>query len=249
MVQYYSLVCSATPALDCFIMFGSVQSKLPVTTASVEQSFSKLKLIKTQLRNRCGEGRLSDLLLLPIKGTSRLIITRSLTFTNSWLKDGFSFDSCFLTSLTRQLKTANSQNVSSSMFLQQMCLRNKHLKRYTFPVFYYRDVCKIKSTVLFLCKNVFSSLSKVYLRPQLSNLVNPSSFSFISSFKLLNIILHKARTVGFVHHLHWKHIKNGTSNGQYEQDEWLQWAGPLSVFTWTPDCIFKKDLKICEPVL
>ena len=40
---------------------------IPVTTASVERSFSKLKLIKTQLRNRCGESRLSDLLLLSIE--------------------------------------------------------------------------------------------------------------------------------------------------------------------------------------
>ncbi len=36
---------------------------LPVSTATVERSFSKLKLVKTKLRNVCGQERLSDLLL------------------------------------------------------------------------------------------------------------------------------------------------------------------------------------------
>lgn len=40
---------------------------IPVTTASVERSFSKLKLIKTELRNRCGQKRLSDLMLISIE--------------------------------------------------------------------------------------------------------------------------------------------------------------------------------------
>lgn len=38
-----------------------------MTTASVEWSYSKLKLIKTVLRNQCGEKRLSDLMLLSIE--------------------------------------------------------------------------------------------------------------------------------------------------------------------------------------
>ena len=63
LVQYYSLVCSVRPPLDRSIIFGSVQSELPVTTASVQWSFSNLKVIKTQFRNRCGERRFSDLLL------------------------------------------------------------------------------------------------------------------------------------------------------------------------------------------
>lgn len=40
---------------------------LPVSTATVERSFSKLKLVKTKLRSLCKEERLSDLLLLAIE--------------------------------------------------------------------------------------------------------------------------------------------------------------------------------------
>ena len=49
-------------------MLLKTYATIPVTTASVERSFSKLKLIKTVLRNRCGEKRLSDLMLLSIEG-------------------------------------------------------------------------------------------------------------------------------------------------------------------------------------
>lgn len=40
---------------------------LPVSTATVERSFSKLKIIKNKLRSLCREDRLSDLLLLAIE--------------------------------------------------------------------------------------------------------------------------------------------------------------------------------------
>ncbi|KAK1885952.1 Zinc finger MYM-type protein 1 [Dissostichus eleginoides] len=40
---------------------------LPVSTATVERTFSKLKIIKTRLRNLCGQERLSDLLLLAVE--------------------------------------------------------------------------------------------------------------------------------------------------------------------------------------
>lgn len=40
---------------------------LPVSTATVERSFSKLKLVKTKLRSLCKEERLSELLLLAIE--------------------------------------------------------------------------------------------------------------------------------------------------------------------------------------
>lgn len=40
---------------------------LPVSTATVERSFSKLKLVKNKLRTLCSEERLSDLLLLAVK--------------------------------------------------------------------------------------------------------------------------------------------------------------------------------------
>ncbi len=40
---------------------------LPVPTATVERSFSKLKLVKSRLRDVCGQERLLDLLLLAVE--------------------------------------------------------------------------------------------------------------------------------------------------------------------------------------
>ena len=40
---------------------------IPVTTASAERSFSKMKITKTALRSTMGESRLSALLLLSIE--------------------------------------------------------------------------------------------------------------------------------------------------------------------------------------
>ena len=79
----YSLIRSVTPPLDCSIVFGSLQSKLTVTPASVEQSLSKLKLIKTQLRNRHSQ----IFFCCPLRATSELTIMSSLTFINSWPKE------------------------------------------------------------------------------------------------------------------------------------------------------------------
>lgn len=50
-----------------FVKMIKIYATLPVTTASVERSFSKLKIIKSKLRSLCGEERLSDLLLLAIE--------------------------------------------------------------------------------------------------------------------------------------------------------------------------------------
>lgn len=47
-----------------FMKMIQIYTTLLVTTASVERSFSKLKIIKHKLRSLCGEERLSDLLLL-----------------------------------------------------------------------------------------------------------------------------------------------------------------------------------------
>ena len=56
------------------------------------------------------------------------------------------------------------------------------------------------------------------------DLTHLEGWSFIlASDKLLNI-LHKTKIVHFVpHHLHWKHIRKGSLNVQYEQEQWLQW--------------------------
>ncbi|XP_019212484.1 zinc finger MYM-type protein 1 isoform X2 [Oreochromis niloticus] len=50
-----------------FVKMIQIYATLPVTTATVERSFSKLKIIKNKLRSLCGEERLSDLLLLAIE--------------------------------------------------------------------------------------------------------------------------------------------------------------------------------------
>ncbi len=44
-----------------------IYATLPVSTSTVERSFSKLKLVKSSLRSLCNEERLSDLLLLSIE--------------------------------------------------------------------------------------------------------------------------------------------------------------------------------------
>lgn len=49
------------PSIRSFML---ILSCLPVSTATAERSFSTLKLIKTWLRNRCGQNRLTGLALL-----------------------------------------------------------------------------------------------------------------------------------------------------------------------------------------
>ncbi|XP_064120754.1 zinc finger MYM-type protein 1-like [Macrobrachium nipponense] len=45
----------------------TIYATLPVTTATVERTFSKIKLVKTKLRSLSSEERLSDLLLLAVE--------------------------------------------------------------------------------------------------------------------------------------------------------------------------------------
>ena len=45
---------------------------LPVTTATVEQTFSSMKLIKTRLRSRMGENTLEHTMRICIEGPGRL---------------------------------------------------------------------------------------------------------------------------------------------------------------------------------
>lgn len=42
----------------------------------------------------------------------------------------------------------------------------------------------------------------------------------------------------------WKHIIKGSFNVQYEQDKWLHWEKPLSIFIWAHYYCFRTDLKI-----
>lgn len=61
--KYGVLESDLTEVYLLFLLFFT----LPVTTASVERSFSKLKLIKNYLRANIGQGRLSSLALLSIE--------------------------------------------------------------------------------------------------------------------------------------------------------------------------------------
>ena len=45
---------------------------IPVGTASVERSFSQIKMIKTRLRNRLGEDNLSNLMKIAIESPESL---------------------------------------------------------------------------------------------------------------------------------------------------------------------------------
>ena len=45
---------------------------IPVGTASVERSFSQMKMIKTRLRNRLGEDNLSNLMKIAIESPESL---------------------------------------------------------------------------------------------------------------------------------------------------------------------------------
>ena len=51
---------------------SNVCLSIPVATASVERSFSQMKLIKTRLRNRIGEKSLSYLMKIAIESPAKL---------------------------------------------------------------------------------------------------------------------------------------------------------------------------------
>ena len=51
---------------------ASICLTIPVSTASVERSFSEMKLIKTRLRNSLSEGTLSQLMRIGIESPEKL---------------------------------------------------------------------------------------------------------------------------------------------------------------------------------
>ena len=61
--KYHSLLLSFQDVLVAFILFLT----LPVTVATAERSFSKLKLIQTYLRNSMMQARLSGLAVISIE--------------------------------------------------------------------------------------------------------------------------------------------------------------------------------------
>lgn len=67
MVQFLSLLLPYKAAFDCLYKLLLIAVTLPVTSASCERSFSKMKLIKTFLRNSMNNDRLSNIALLSIE--------------------------------------------------------------------------------------------------------------------------------------------------------------------------------------
>nr|CAH7738850.1 unnamed protein product [Callosobruchus chinensis] len=63
LVKFSSLASSFPELITASFLFLT----LPVTTATAERSFSKLKLIKNYLRTSMGQERLSDISLLSIE--------------------------------------------------------------------------------------------------------------------------------------------------------------------------------------
>lgn len=55
------------PLFPALYQLVKIHATLPVSTATVEHSFSRLKLVKSRLRSLCGQERLSDLLLFGIE--------------------------------------------------------------------------------------------------------------------------------------------------------------------------------------
>ena len=59
-------------AFPNLVTLASLAIVLPVTTATVERSFSDMKLIKTRLRNRLGEESLDQTMRICIEGPDTL---------------------------------------------------------------------------------------------------------------------------------------------------------------------------------
>ena len=61
-----------------------LQLVLPVTTATVERSFSDMKLVKTRLRSRLGENTLDQLMRVGIEGLERLSDNELEAILDNW---------------------------------------------------------------------------------------------------------------------------------------------------------------------
>ena len=63
---------------------ASIGLSIPVSTASVERSFSQMKLIKTRLRNSLSAGNLSHLMKISIESPQKLTETNLEEIVNIW---------------------------------------------------------------------------------------------------------------------------------------------------------------------
>ena len=69
LVKFLSFLCSYKATFECLYNSLLISVILPVTSTSCERSFSKMKLVKTFLRNSMNNDRLSDLALLSIESS------------------------------------------------------------------------------------------------------------------------------------------------------------------------------------
>lgn len=67
-------------------MLANVCMTIPVGTASVERSFSQMKMIKTHLRNRLGEKSLSYLMKIGIESPKKLSDIDLETIIGAWIR-------------------------------------------------------------------------------------------------------------------------------------------------------------------
>ena len=74
-------LASAFPNL---VTLASIVSILPVTTATVERSFSNMKLVKTRLRNQIGDDTLDQAMRVCIEGPERLSNESLETIIDHW---------------------------------------------------------------------------------------------------------------------------------------------------------------------
>jgi hypothetical protein len=68
-LEFLIFICPYKIAFSCMYNLLCIAVTLPVTSASCERSFSKMKLIKTYLRNSMSSVRLSNLALLAIENS------------------------------------------------------------------------------------------------------------------------------------------------------------------------------------
>lgn len=91
LIVEYSAVSSAfADVFTALILFLT----LPVTVASAERSFSKLKVIKSYLRNTMGQSRLSGLSLLAIEASRAKLMNTDLLINEFAEMKARRFDLC-----------------------------------------------------------------------------------------------------------------------------------------------------------
>jgi len=81
---WYSELVSLVLEFECDVALNLYRMSLPVGTASVERSFSKMKMMKTQPRNRLSEKSLSYLIKISIESPQKLTDKDLKTMIEIW---------------------------------------------------------------------------------------------------------------------------------------------------------------------